>query len=688
MTIKQPATKEIILHPKQFEAFDFSTQFCAAIAGVRGGKCVSSDTIISGRRIDSFGFEKQSDQLYNLGGLLRVSARHRVLTPKGWTSVGDLVEQGVSHFFAFVQIQHRSNEEFSLSSFLAGDVSSWKTISDFQSGYLDYFHSHGGQPQTLKESGQDGVPLPVGVRACKLAEQYEQEHSHLCQSFGHPSNMGDVCPARRLYDVADPDAGHSGGHNLLRIREYDLSLYSEVLRAKVRRAIRGLDVLNSYVYLILFPNNVWTVAVPCNLTIKKDKIEAIWDTSIPFTHAYEAGGLISHNTYVGSAWAAHKIATMAGNGIITGPDYKTLQQATLATFFQLFPQYRKFYKEQKSVIEFPDKQIFIRSVDDPLSPEGITADWIWADEAGKYKQLAWTVLRSRVSMAKGQIFLTTTPYNMGWLYQDFYKPWQDKTDPDYTVVSWASVDNPYFPKEVYEAEKRRLPAVEFKRRYEGAFSRMQGLVYDLQSFHLIEAEEAAKIRPDIVLGGIDWGWANPAALIVIILSQGIYYLVDEWYEIGKTTGQIIDTAIKLQNKWKINRWYADAANPEKIAEANINTGLYVLPYEKKKDSITAGTLAIGNLIMDNRLRVVRGLRNTLSEFETYQYPEPDDAGLIKKDQPMPFYNHLLDGMRYAIMGYQPALRAKVPEPGTYTEISIRRMLGGRPGGKGISDDLI
>jgi hypothetical protein len=179
-------------------------------------------------------------------------------------------------------------------------------------------------------------------------------------------------------------------------------------------------------------------------------------------------GVRGGKTYIGAIWAANKIATSKGHGIIAGPTYKMLQQATMPTFFQLFPEYQKYYKEQKGMIELPDgRKIFVRSMDSPLSVEGITADWCWGDEAGQFSLLAWTILRSRTSLTKGQIFLTTTPYNMGWLYQDFYLPWKEKKDDDLTVVSWRSVDNPYFPADFYEKEKSRLRPEEFKRRYEG-----------------------------------------------------------------------------------------------------------------------------------------------------------------------------------------------------------------------------
>ena len=97
-------------------------------------------------------------------------------------------------------------------------------------------------------------------------------------------------------------------------------------------------------------------------------------------------GVRGGKSYVGAVWAGNKLNTSKGDGLITAPDYQTLRDATLATFFKIFPEYRKFYKEQKHVIEFPEgKKIYLRSLDDPLSAEGITVDWIWADEAGKYK---------------------------------------------------------------------------------------------------------------------------------------------------------------------------------------------------------------------------------------------------------------------------------------------------------------
>ena len=60
-------------------------------------------------------------------------------------------------------------------------------------------------------------------------------------------------------------------------------------------------------------------------------------------------------TVLGSVWAVKKISEFPiGNGLIAAPTNKILNQATLDTFFGIFPEYRAFYKKQDNVIELLD----------------------------------------------------------------------------------------------------------------------------------------------------------------------------------------------------------------------------------------------------------------------------------------------------------------------------------------------
>lgn len=375
-------------------------------------------------------------------------------------------------------------------------------------------------------------------------------------------------------------------------------------------------------------------------------------------------GIQSGKTYLGTHWAFQKL--LKGDGLIAAPTYKILQQSTLKKLFEEYPILRQFYKEQKGEIYIPagsikgideDRNVFIRSMDNPLGVEGMTIKWAWLDEAGQMPLLAWTITRSRLSIARGQCLITTTPYNMGWLYQDFYKSWKENKDSDLSVFTWRSIDNPYFPVDFYEKEKQRLKPAEFAKRYEGEFARLEGLVYNLHNWHIIPRQE---LRSEYVLGGVDWGYTNPAALSVIIVLDGAYYIVDEWYEVGKTTPEIKEEMIRLQKKWRVNRWYADSANPEKIQEVMRDSGLYVIPSTKNKSSISEGISTINQYLNENKLLVFDDLKNTLAEFESYQYLASKD-GINQKEDPMPFNNHLMDAIRYSITGYQPAKRFEIPK---------------------------
>jgi len=345
-------------------------------------------------------------------------------------------------------------------------------------------------------------------------------------------------------------------------------------------------------------------------------------------------------TILGSAWSADKIGNKNGNGLIVAPTYKILNQATLETFFNLFPVFRKFYKQQQGIIDLGNKKIFIRSADEPLGLEGMTLDWIWMDEAGMMNRLAWIVARGRVATTGGQILITTTPYTINWLFEDFYKVWQDKKDNDYAVFSWRSVDNPYFSKDFYDKEKIRLSPKEFSRRYEGKFTKMEGLVYDLPISQIISPKELNKV--DMVIGGVDFGFRNPAAIAILKREDNAWYLIDEWYLTEKTTAEIGDAMARFKEIYKVNRWYCDPAEPDRIEELK-RRGFYIGETNK---NIKNGISTIQQLIRENRFFVFNSCRNTIDEFNSYHYDQEKN-----KEEPVKENDHLMDAIRYAIHSF-------------------------------------
>src|ERR1700735_381649 len=365
-------------------------------------------------------------------------------------------------------------------------------------------------------------------------------------------------------------------------------------------------------------------------------------------------GVQSGKTFLGSVWSAKKIQEFPKlNGIIAAPTYKILQQSTLDKFFQNFPMLRKFYKESKGEISLPTGgTVFPRSFDQPLGAEGITAHWIWADEAGQMPRLAWTIMKSRVAMTRGQIFLTTTPYSLNWLYEDVYLPWFRREDTRINVFTWASTENPNFPKEHFDAEKRRLSAEEFARRYEGAFAKRKGLVYDLPQDQII-APKPINAR-DVILG-LDFGFHNPAAAVCLKIDHdGVFYLTDEYYRTGRLQDELEDDLRAMRSITNFRDIYPDPAEPDRT-ESLKRHGFSVRHVEK---NVTLGIDKVRELIRKRQFFVFNTCKNVLDEFNSYRY-DPDKTD----EEPVKENNHLMDAIRYAV--YNHGLKSgSMPRPTT------------------------
>lgn len=374
-----------------------------------------------------------------------------------------------------------------------------------------------------------------------------------------------------------------------------------------------------------------------------------------FTTQFAAAvaGVQSGKTFLGAHWAGKKMMEFpTGNGIIVAPTYKILQAATMRKLFEVFPELQFCYKEQKGQIELPTGGIvYVRSADNPLGIEGITANWVWLDEGGMTSVLTWTVLRSRVSMTGGQVLITTTPYNMGWLYTDFYLNWKNGIDPNLSFFTWKSIENPFYPIEFYNAEKKRLIPQEFARRYMGEFQKMTGLVWDLPTEQIIEPL-SKDIKTDARIMGVDWGYKNPAAMAVVYVRDNCFYIQDEWKLDERTTDEIIQVGNNLMREHRVTRTFPDPAEPDRIEEAR-RKGWPV--YEADKD-VFGGISHIQSLIREKRLFISNKCKATIDEFNSYHWLERKDETTPFKDEPEKFNDHLCDAIRYAIYSYGTSRR--------------------------------
>jgi len=401
------------------------------------------------------------------------------------------------------------------------------------------------------------------------------------------------------------------------------------------------------------------------LTLHKEQ-DKVLDSSARFIGV--VSGVRGGKTTIGAIWLLneinqHRLAGKYGDYLICAPTNKILDQSTLPKFKEFFPKDWGIWKEQKSCFELtwfrPGStepcRIYVRSMDEPDSIEGMEALAAWADEVGKMKSSAWINMQGRLAITKGRCLLTTTPYVINWFYEDIVKKAKEG-DKDYCLITWSSSANPAFPKDEFERAKATLPKAIFERRYLGKWTKLEGLVYAEfdEDIHVIEPFAV----PDTWLrfGGLDFGYNNPNALISIAQdpNTNTFYITSEFYQ-NETLLKTLSEAIKSK---RLQYVLADTHDSQLINELNKFHGCGNVKEADK--SVTVGIERIRTLLVEERLKFFRGkTTKTIEEIQEYHYRPSTEMG-GDSEKPVGKKNHAMDALRYAFSRPLQGLYAQRP----------------------------
>ena len=256
-----------------------------------------------------------------------------------------------------------------------------------------------------------------------------------------------------------------------------------------------------------------------------------------------------------------------------------------------------------------------------------------------------TVLEPTLLTTRGRAVLGSTPNG----FNDFYSLSQTaQNNPDWFYSHATSYDNPANDFEWLDSKKESMPEDRFAQEYLADFRKMEGLVYKefSRNLHIFGDEELKKLD-DMdceYLAGVDFGFTNPFACIAIKKDKrGVYWVVVEDYEAGKTDAQIAEI-VAARNFTKV---YPDPENPGAIKELT-NRQVNICEVIKGKDSVTSGISKIRELLKQRRLKVHKSCINLIWEFETYHYPKNKGIG-NEIEVPVKKGDHALDALRYPIM---------------------------------------
>jgi phage terminase large subunit-like protein len=395
----------------------------------------------------------------------------------------------------------------------------------------------------------------------------------------------------------------------------------------------------------------------------------------PARFSFYVGGRGAGKSYAGALRSIIQSQEQPGSlGLVGAPTYPMLRDAAQRMFFELCPPalLARHNKTENVTVFRNGSEILWRPAFEYDRYRGLNLAWFWLDEAPWCGYEAWQILKATLRQSGYQTaaWATGTPRGRDGYARDFELAPQDG-HALYRASTWANAHN--LPAS-FVADLGYSGAFA-EQEIEGLFVAFDGLVY------MLDATENGNLRAGDgdygrVIGGIDWGYTNPTALLVFGLDgDKRAWQLDEFYQRRASMEEIIRTAlVKLTKQYNVSVWYADAADPEAIDGANnalARAGLQcrVRAVQKGAGSVRAGIQTVTSLLA-LRGDGTRGLYidpkcvNTIAEFGSYAYATTERAKRDPAEEPIKQSDHAMDATRYALwsaFGQQTAVDAYLHE---------------------------
>ena len=369
-------------------------------------------------------------------------------------------------------------------------------------------------------------------------------------------------------------------------------------------------------------------------------------------------------TILGPPWLYREIQRRGpGDYLVVSPTYKLLGLKALPEFLRYFKGMLQLGDYVSSPIQkftfsndgarrtfgyVPTQPTTIHfgHAQNPDSLESMTAKGAWCDEAGQkaFRLGSWEAIQRRLSIHEGRAFLTTTPYDLGWLKKEIYDRWV-KGDKDYAVINFASNHNPSFPIAEYERAKRTLPKWKFDLFYRGIFTKPAGLIYDCfdENLHTCVPFGIPNHWPRY--RGLDFGGINTVAVYFAEDPlSGMWYGYREYHAGNRTAREHVE-CMGLGEPGTPYRSVGGSKSEQSWRDEYAAAGLPV--EEPDQPSVEVGITRVYGGIKMQRVKFFTTMKRTIDQINSYSR-ELDDSGepTLEIEDKASF--HELDGCRYIL----------------------------------------
>lgn len=320
---------------------------------------------------------------------------------------------------------------------------------------------------------------------------------------------------------------------------------------------------------------------------------------------------------------------------------------------------------------------------DDVAFESKTIHHAWIDEP--VRRLIY-IATLRGGLTTGiHVWITATPLDEPWLYDEIYVPGVEKSDPDIEVFEGSSDENTKIIPEEKAKFKARLTSDEIEARWYGKFQHLAGRVFKSYSpdKHRIAPFDIPYHWP--VWCGIDPHRHKPHCAVFIAVSpQGIKYVVNEIYvpvPINTLATYILDIASQynmvnflIDTSAQEDGWGKMSAR-QMLAEKGIITKL-----AQKKNKKESGIVLINQLFSDNELFVFDFCLRTHRELINQTYKQNKRDTQIVLEEPEKKFDDacLVSGTKIATLFGLKNIEEVRPNDRVITPFGLKRVTAAGP----------
>ena len=389
-------------------------------------------------------------------------------------------------------------------------------------------------------------------------------------------------------------------------------------------------------------------------------------------------GAVSAGKTIASLFAflfAVQAAQGTGLIVIVGKTLQTIERNLFEplTTWRIFGPLSKHIHHTKGsgIAVIFGKTVELVGANDVRSEEkirGSTIELAYVDEATLLPLGFWEMLVSRLRTPNApKLYATTNPGSTRhWLRLEWILKAAEK---NMQVFHFVMDDNPSLTEDYVRDMKASYTGVFYDRMILGKWTNAEGAIFDSwrEKDHVVRYEDLP--RMDRVFGvGIDYGTTNATSAVMVGVSNGVLYAIDEWRHDARanqtriTDGKIVTSILD----WLAAAELPDGArpNPEWLildpSAASLRTEFFdrgVMNVMSGNNDVLYGIRTVSNVLSAGKLRVSSRCTGLIGEMSEFAWdPKATERG---EDKPLKQNDHSVDALRYAITSTESEWRQYV-----------------------------